>query len=208
MADHGEKTVTGLSKRRLTELAPKPGMTGEVNHSLNVICNAFPTFEECSRSSRLGVFIALLTAERGSRVIVPTIVFDGREGPYFASSHNDPLVVEMKVASAIVRRILINTFSSVDIITEIIPLVHPILGFRGHEVNPTEMIHLLLRLGDKVKAKARNLEVDFLVVDVLTDYIVILGRPTLHKVKAIIASYLLQLQFEANDGSVGKLQGD
>ena len=43
-----------------------------------------------------------LTAKQGSRVTVPTIVFDGCEGPYFTSPHNGPLVVELKVASAIV----------------------------------------------------------------------------------------------------------
>jgi len=63
------------------------------------------------------------------------------------------------------------------------------------------MICLPLPFGDKLKA--RNLEVDFLVVDVPTAYNVILGRPTLHKVKAVITSYLLQLQFEVDDGSVG-----
>jgi len=41
------------------------------------------------------------------------------------------------------------------------------------------------------------------VVNVPTAYNVILGRPTLDKVKAAIAPYLLQLQFEADDGSVG-----
>lgn len=86
----------------------------------------------------------------------------------------------MKVTSAIVYRILIDTGSSVDIIAwhclrklnysgrEIVPLVHPILGFGGQEVNPTGTICLLLHFGDK--AKARNLEVDFLVVDVPTAY--------------------------------------
>ncbi|KAJ8434506.1 hypothetical protein Cgig2_001559 [Carnegiea gigantea] len=73
------------------------------------------------------------------------MVFREGEVPHFASPHNDPLVVEMKVASAIVRRILIDTGSSIDIIIwdclkklkypgrEIIPLVHPILGFGGQE---------------------------------------------------------------------------
>ena len=87
--------------------------------------------------------------------------------------------------------------TSVDIITwdclkkftypgrDIIPLVHPILGFGRHKVNPTGMIRLPVRFGDKLKSK--NLEVDFLVVDVPTTYNVILGHPTLHKVKAIIA---------------------
>ena len=77
------------------------------------------------------------------------MVFGEGEGPHFTSTHNNPLVVEMKIASAIVRRILIDIGSSVDIITweclkklkysgrEIIPLVHPILGFGGHEINPT-----------------------------------------------------------------------
>ncbi|KAJ8425244.1 LOW QUALITY PROTEIN: hypothetical protein Cgig2_015851 [Carnegiea gigantea] len=135
----------------------------------------------------------VLMAEQGSRVIIPKMVFGGGEDTLFTSLQNDPLVVKMKVASAIARRILIDTASSVDIITwdclkklkylrrEIIPLVHPVLGFRGQEVNPTGMIRLPLRFGDKTKAK--NLEVDFLVVDVPTTYNIILERPTLHKAR-------------------------
>jgi len=150
--------------------------------------------------------------------MVLTMVFGGREAPYFASLHNDPLVVEMKGASAIVRRILIDIGSSVDIIPcdylkklaylgrDIVPLVYPILGFGGQEVNPIGMIRLPLCFGDKVKAK--NLEMDFLVVDVPTAYKIILERPTFHKVKVVIAPYLLQLLFEANNGSVGTMQRD
>jgi len=107
----------------------------------------------------------------------------------------------MKVASAIMRRILIDTGSSMDIVTwdclkkmkypgrEIAPLVHPIFGFGGHKVNPTGMVCLLSRFGDKTKAT--TLEVDFVVVDVPTAYKVILGWPTLHKIKAVIELYLL-----------------
>ncbi|KAJ8444800.1 hypothetical protein Cgig2_014989 [Carnegiea gigantea] len=66
------------------------------------------------------------------------------------------------------QRILNDTESSVDIITcgclqkltypgrDIVPLVHPILGFGGQEVNPTGMICLLLHFGDRLKP--RNLE--------------------------------------------------
>ncbi|KAJ8421745.1 hypothetical protein Cgig2_022428 [Carnegiea gigantea] len=118
----------------------------------------------------------------------------------------------MKVASATIRRILIDTESS-DCLRkltypgrDIVPLVHPILGFGRQEVNPTRMIRLPLRFREKVKAK--NLEVDFLVVDVPMAYNIILGLPTLYKLKAVIASYLLKLQFEANDGSLGMMQGD
>ncbi|KAJ8419709.1 hypothetical protein Cgig2_012096 [Carnegiea gigantea] len=87
--------------------------------------------------------------EQGSRVTVPTMVFRGEQGPHFTSLYNDLLVEEMKVASAIMRRILIETGSFVDIVTwdclkkltylgrDIVLLVHPILGFGGQEVNPT-----------------------------------------------------------------------
>ncbi|KAJ8423699.1 hypothetical protein Cgig2_003383 [Carnegiea gigantea] len=121
------------------------------------------------------------------------MVSGGKEAPRFASPNNYPLVVEMKITSAIVRRILINTGSSVDIITwdclkklmyrvrDIVPLVHPILGFGGQEVNPTRMIRLPICFGDKLKSK--NLEVDLLVVDAPTAYNMVLGRPTLHKKK-------------------------
>ena len=59
----------------------------------------------------------MVTIEQGPPVTVPTMVFGGREAPRFASPHNDPLVVKMKIASTIIRRILINTRSSMDIIT-------------------------------------------------------------------------------------------
>ena len=50
---------------------------------------------------------------------------------------------------------------------DIVPLVHPILGFQGQEVNATGKIHLPLCFRDKGKTK--NVEVDFLVVDVPVD---------------------------------------
>jgi len=129
------------------------------------------------------------------------MVSSGKEASRCASPHNDPLVVEMKIASVIVRRVLIYTESSIDIITwdclkklayprrDIIPLVHPILDCGGQNVNPTGMMCLPVHFGNKLRSK--NLEVDFLVVDVPTAYNVILGGPTLQKVKAVIAPYLI-----------------
>ena len=39
-------------------------------------------------------------------------------------------------------------------------------------------------------------------------YNVILGRPTLNAIKVMVAPYLLLVQFELDDGKVGKLYGD
>ena len=117
----------------------------------------------------------MLTMEQGLRVIVPTMVFGRKEASRYASPHNDPLAVEMKMVSAIIWQILIDMGSSIDIITwdclkklahpgrNIVPLVHLILSFSGQEVNHTGMIRLPVRFGNKPRSK--NLEVDFLVVD-------------------------------------------
>jgi len=45
-------------------------------------------------------------------------------------------------------------------------------------------------------------------VDIRTAYYIIPGCPNSDKVKAIIASCLLQLQYEADDGSDGKIFED
>ncbi|KAJ8420466.1 hypothetical protein Cgig2_010852 [Carnegiea gigantea] len=160
----------------------------------------------------------VLTVEQGSCITAPTMMFGGKDAPRFASPYNGPLVVEMKIGSAIVRQILIFTGSSVDIITwdylkklahlghDIVPMTNPILGFGGQKVRPLGMIRLPVRFGDK--ARFKSLEDDFLVVNVPTAYNLIIGRLTLHRVRAAVAPYLLQFQFETDDSGVGELHGD
>ncbi|KAJ8428700.1 hypothetical protein Cgig2_018480 [Carnegiea gigantea] len=58
----------------------------------------------------------VLAFDQGPCIAAPTMVFGGKDAREFASPHNDPLVVEMKIPSAIVRRILVDTGSYVDII--------------------------------------------------------------------------------------------
>lgn len=75
-------------------------------------------------------------------VIVPVMIFDGREGCSCSFPHNNLMVIELKVASTLVHKILTNARSSADIMTwnylkrlkrhgkDITPLVHPIMGYR------------------------------------------------------------------------------
>ncbi|KAJ8441090.1 LOW QUALITY PROTEIN: hypothetical protein Cgig2_000351 [Carnegiea gigantea] len=96
------------------------------------------------KSVRYKSWLLFLEAmQRGPRIMVPTIMFGRKDASRFAFPHNDPLVVEMKIANAIVGWILIDFGSSVNIITwdclkklthpgcDIVPLVHPILGLGG-----------------------------------------------------------------------------
>ncbi|KAJ8431116.1 LOW QUALITY PROTEIN: hypothetical protein Cgig2_004707 [Carnegiea gigantea] len=125
----------------------------------------------------------VLNTEQGPRVTVPTMVFGRKEASRCASPHKDPLVVEMKIVSTIVRSVDIITWDCLKKLAhpgcDIVPLMHPILGFGGQELNPIGVIRLPVHFGNKLRSK--NLEVDFLVIDMPTACNMILGRPTLHR---------------------------
>ncbi|KAJ8421189.1 hypothetical protein Cgig2_030946 [Carnegiea gigantea] len=56
--------------------------------------------------------------------------------------------------------------------------------------------------------KSRKVKVNLLVIDATMAYNAQLGLPTLNTIKAIVASYLLLMQFELNDDKVERLYGD
>ncbi|XP_048493461.1 uncharacterized protein LOC125494009 [Beta vulgaris subsp. vulgaris] len=132
--------------------------------------------------------------------------------------HDDPLVIEMKIANSRVKRILVDSGSSTDIVIldcllklkytekDAIPTDQPLIGFGGGSVYPLGYVKLAVRLGER--GKGRSLPVDFLVVDTPLPYNAIMGRPTMNKIKAAISVYQLLLQYETDDGQVGKIYGD
>ena len=148
----------------------------------------------------------------------PVMTFGGNTSHPIQESHDDPLVIEMKVANSTVGRVLVDSGSSADIITlkcleglkyskdDLKTISQPLIGFGGQGVHPQGTIKLPVRLGPK--NKGRRLLVDFLVVDISLPYNIILGRPLLSKIKAAISVYQLLMQFELEDGSVGKIFGD
>ncbi|XP_048498022.1 uncharacterized protein LOC125496565 [Beta vulgaris subsp. vulgaris] len=123
----------------------------------------------------------------------PKIVVSKQDRGKIRTPHDDPLVVEMKIANLKVRRILIDTGSSTDIISadclsrlkfdknDLVPVNHPIIGFGGGVIHPMGTVTLPVRVGDKEAARTHF--VKFLVVRDLTAYNVILRRPTLNHIK-------------------------
>jgi len=58
-------------------------------------------------------------------------------------------------------------------------------------------------MGDKDNLQTP--ETNIIVVEIPMGYNIILGRPTLNAIKAMMAGYLLLIQFELDDKKVGKL---
>ncbi|XP_021844901.2 uncharacterized protein [Spinacia oleracea] len=135
-----------------------------------------------------------------------------------ATPHDDPLVIELKVANLKVRRILVDTGSSSDIISttclnrlehdpKTIEKIHyPIFGFGGGIIHPRGIITLPLRVGGRHQSK--NLNVRFLIVKDLTAYNIILGRPTLNQAKAVVVTHLMLMKYVCDKGQVDTIHGD
>ena len=131
--------------------------------------------------------------------------------------HDDPLVIRAVVANKTIHRVLVDNGSSADIIftpgfdkmgigREKLELVSTHLrGFSGENVLPLGSIQLVLTLGDP-PCQATT-AVKFLVVDAPSAYNILLGRPSLNAIKAILSTYHMMIKFPTIS-RVGMVRGD
>ncbi|GMN72562.1 hypothetical protein TIFTF001_056023, partial [Ficus carica] len=147
----------------------------------------------------------------------PTITFTDDEADRLLHPHNDALVGEIRVANNVVRRVLIDNGSSADVMfmdafsrlkiegAELTPAKTVLYGFAGDCVRAAGTIRLPVTVGDGPEKATRMVE--FIVVDRPSVYNVILGRPTLNALKAVVSTYHLAMKFPTNDG-IGVFRGN
>ncbi|XP_021739691.1 uncharacterized protein LOC110706082 [Chenopodium quinoa] len=148
----------------------------------------------------------------------PEVIISEKDSGGVRRPRDDLIIIECKVANQRVGRILIDTGSSSDLISQkcltklkyrpesIHPVSHPLVGFGGGVVHPIGQVNLPVRLGER--GEGRHMVICFLVVEELTAYNMILGRPTLNDSKAVIIPSLMLLKFEKDDKTVGSIRGD
>ena len=115
------------------------------------------------------------------------------------------------------KRILVDNGSFVDIIylptfqqlkldpKRLRPFESLLVSFSGDRVYPMGIVTLTVTVGTQPRQLTRQL--DFLVVDCLSSYNVIIGRPTLNRWKATTSTYYLKVKFPTDNG-VGEVRGD
>ncbi|XP_057517940.1 uncharacterized protein LOC130798860 [Amaranthus tricolor] len=148
----------------------------------------------------------------------PIMKFDATTSQTLQQPHTDPLVVTLKIGQMKVKRVLVDTGSTADLITmkclrkmkfeeqHLQPLDKPLIGFEGSQVIPLGTIILPVRVGER--NESRTMPIRFTVVDLTFPYNTIMGLPLINKIKAAIFPHQLLLQFERDDGQVGILKGD
>ena len=85
------------------------------------------------------------------------------------------------------------------------PFVSPLISFNGDRLYPKGIVTLTITVGTYPRQLTRQL--DFLVVDCLSSYNVIIGKPTLNKWKAATSTNCLRVKFPTNN-DVGEVKGD
>ena len=87
----------------------------------------------------------------------------------------------------------------------LIPTNAPFIGFEGTKVFPLGAIILSVVVGDYPQQITKD--VTFLMVDCLSAYKAIHGRPTLNSWKVVTSTYHLMIKFPTDYG-VGELRGN
>ncbi|KAK3003569.1 hypothetical protein RJ639_018904 [Escallonia herrerae] len=131
--------------------------------------------------------------------------------------HDDALVITLRVDAFNIKRFLVDTGSSADIIFEdafnqmgisddrVKPISSPLYGFTGASAPVRGIASLTIVVGEPPRQAVHTL--DFLIAKIKSSYNGILGRTGLNKLQAIASTYHLVMKFPTPVG-VGLVKGD
>ncbi|KAK3025696.1 hypothetical protein RJ639_041701 [Escallonia herrerae] len=131
--------------------------------------------------------------------------------------HDDALVITLRVDAFNIKRFLVDTGSSADIIFEdafnqmgisddrVKPISSPLYGFTGASAPVRGIASLTIVVGEPPRQAVHTL--DFLIAKIKSSYNGILGRTGLNKLQAVAFTYHLVMKFPTPVG-VGLVKGD
>ncbi|KAK4397449.1 hypothetical protein Sango_1581500 [Sesamum angolense] len=133
------------------------------------------------------------------------------------NQNNDALVILATLANSLVKKVLVDSGSSADIIfydayvqpginnAQLRKVNTLLTGFSGEMIEPLGEVMLPLSLGSLPKRSTKM--VKFLVVKAPSAYNIILERPSLNIFRAISSTFHMKLKFPTSVG-VGETVGD
>ncbi|XP_016206083.1 uncharacterized protein LOC107646413 [Arachis ipaensis] len=135
-----------------------------------------------------------------------------------APHSDDPVVISIQTGELLVRKVLLDPGSSVDVlfyttflkmkISEklIQPSSGELVGFSGERVPIKGYIWLRTMMGNHPLSWIIGIQ--YLIVDCPSPYNIILGRPDLNMFRAVVSTFHLCVKFQAQDGKIATLHSD
>ncbi|XP_073121284.1 uncharacterized protein [Henckelia pumila] len=163
-----------------------------------------------SRRESLGV-------EEGRQGSKPIITFGSQDLEGVNLPHNDALLIQARIVNYDVRRVFVDSGSSVNVLFqeafehmdlhgyELSPVKTALYGFAGHTIQPQGEMLLPITLGSG--DEKRTVMTRFTLVGAPSSYNVILGRPAMNSFKAVASAYHQKIKFPVGD-KVGEVRGD
>ncbi|RDX79108.1 hypothetical protein CR513_40507, partial [Mucuna pruriens] len=140
----------------------------------------------------------------GKRAMTPAITFDDRDMRGWAPCQDEPMVISMGVVGYKVERVLIDQGSSPNILyrstlekMQLPPCPGNLYGFAGECVPILGTMELETCMGER----------PYTIVDASASYNIIVGRPALNRVGAIVSTKHLCMKFPVG-GKVGSIWAD
>ncbi|RZS04780.1 hypothetical protein BHM03_00035163 [Ensete ventricosum] len=153
------------------------------------------TFDEDSAFSRK-VYAQAIMEKCPEQKDEPEITFEAEETEY--PDNDDALVVLVRITNARVKRGMVETRSSIDIlyfdtfqklrliVTNLLPLSSTLTGFTGDSITPFETT--ILPVTVKQEQRSKTMMVTFMGVNLSSAYIVILSQSIFNKLRAIVSA--------------------
>ncbi|XP_052181962.1 uncharacterized protein LOC127794755 [Diospyros lotus] len=156
------------------------------------------------------------TPSKKAKATLGDIVFTEKDTREVHWPHNDALVVQARIENVEVRRIMVGTGSSVNVmyrgcfdqmglgLDQLMASPEPLYSFTGDAVTPTGCIRLPLRIGDL--DHQATIMMDFLIINCPSVYNVVMGRPAMNDLNLVISTKALAIKFSTPNG-IGCMRG-
>ncbi|CAA0819849.1 Unknown protein, partial [Striga hermonthica] len=214
----GRKRDEG-KRRRGSREREREGDGGQVKRGTIYMISGGPTDGDSNNARRGHVRAMKRKREEVSITArVPEISFRAEDAAGVVVPHNDALVITAEVEGFDVKRVFIDTGSSVDVMfydcfvqinrelnVELKPVATALYGFNGGEVMPMGEVTLSVALGKGATRKVRM--VRFVVVGADSSYNIIMGRTSLNAFQAVLSTYHMTIKYPVGE-NVGEIAVD
>ncbi|WJX58397.1 hypothetical protein P8452_43858 [Trifolium repens] len=223
LEDAADGKVVVIKVRRDPHENHEENLEGEkVRIAVNTIAGGFAGGGESSNARKRYIRRSEFEAKFVGHTSIshtPDLAFTKDDKREVMPHDDDPLVIQVQILNCDVKRVLIDSGSSADIMyweafkamqlsnEHLLPYNGTLVGFVGEQVEVMGYTTLLTTFG--VRDQAKTIKVRYLVVKTpFTSYNIIIGRPAFNTLEAAMSTLYLSIKYPLDNGKVGTIKGD